>query len=123
MLTLAMLQLDSPLGTRTHCPYCAFQCGTVLRTTDGALRIEGDPRFPVNGGQLCVKGWTTGELLDHPDRLLTPLVRGVPASWDAALDDVAAALQRIQKEHGIDAVGVFGSGALTNEKAYLLGKF
>ena len=29
----------------------------------------------------------------------------------------------IQAAHGADAVGVFGSGALTNEKAYLLGKF
>ena len=29
----------------------------------------------------------------------------------------------MQARHGADAVGVFGSGALTNEKAYLLGKF
>jgi assimilatory nitrate reductase catalytic subunit len=86
-------------------------------------RIEGDSEFPVNAGRLCVKGWTAGELLNHPDRLLTPLVRGEPASWDAALDEVADAFYRIQAEFGADAVGVFGSGALTNEKAYLLGKF
>ena len=64
-------------GHRTHCPYCAFQCGTSgSRVTTGqSRRIEGDPDFPVNAGRLCVKGWTAGELLKHPDRLLTPLVR------------------------------------------------
>jgi assimilatory nitrate reductase catalytic subunit len=77
----------------------------------------------VNAGRLCVKGWTAGELLVHPDRLLVPHVGGKPASWDAALDAVADAFRRIQRESGNDAVGVFGSGALTNEKAYLLGKF
>jgi assimilatory nitrate reductase catalytic subunit len=96
----------------------------VLTSDSGtSLRIAGDPDFPVNAGQLCVKGWTAGELLHHPDRLLTPLVGGKPASWEAALDSVAEAFRRIQCEYGADAVGVFGSGALTNEKAYLLGKF
>jgi assimilatory nitrate reductase catalytic subunit len=124
-VTLALPQLDAPTGTRTHCPYCAFQCGTVLTRGDSALSltIAGDPKFPVNAGQLCVKGWTAGELLNHPARLLTPLVRGKPASWGMALDAVADAFRRIQREHGSDAVGLFGSGALTNEKAYLLGKF
>ena len=32
-------------------------------------------------------------------------------------------VRAIQAAHGRDAVGVFGGGALTNEKAYLLGKF
>jgi assimilatory nitrate reductase catalytic subunit len=117
-------QLDSPPGTRTHCPYCAFQCGTVLSGDNASsLQIAGDADFPVNAGRLCVKGWTAGELLHHPNRLLTPLVGGKPATWDAALDVVADAFRRVQREYGLDAVGLFGSGALTNEKAYLLGKF
>src|SRR5207253_6343825 len=40
-----------------------------------------------------------------------------------ALEHTAEALTRIRRAHGSDTVGVFGSGALTNEKAYLLGKF
>jgi assimilatory nitrate reductase catalytic subunit len=44
-------------------------------------------------------------------------------SWRDALDRVAAAMRATQHTHGRDAVGVLGSGALTNEKAYLLGKF
>src|SRR5262249_5635982 len=123
-VSVSLPQLDSPPGVRTHCPYCAFQCGTVLTDTgEGAPRLAGDPAVPVNAGRLCVKGARCGGLLAHPDRLLTPLVRRKPASWDMALDAVADAFRHIQQESGHDAVGVFGSGALTNEKAYLLGKF
>jgi assimilatory nitrate reductase catalytic subunit len=91
-------------------------------------RVQGDPHFPVNNGQLCIKGWTAGSLLRHPARLTSPLVRSAsgelePSDWETALDLVAEKFQAIRSEHGPDAVGVFGSGALTNEKAYLLGKF
>ena len=127
-MSLSLPQLDAPPGVRTHCPYCAFQCGTVLSTVEGTTHIAGDPAFPVNAGRLCVKGWSAGELLNHPDRLTKPLIRGsggelLPATWDAALDTVADAFRRIPSDYGNDSVGVFGSGALTNEKAYLLGKF
>ena len=85
--------------------------------------------FPTNRGGLCQKGWTSSELLNHPERLLRPLVRDNrteplrPASWDEALDRVAAGIERTQQRYGRDGVGVFGGGGLTNEKAYLLGKF
>ncbi len=46
-----------------------------------------------------------------------------PATWEEALARVVFNLQRTRAQFGADAVGVFGSGALTNEKAYLLGKF
>jgi assimilatory nitrate reductase catalytic subunit len=94
----------------------------------GAQRsVRGDAGFPVNRGQLCVKGWSAAETLGHAERLLTPLARnarGVLAavSWEEAISRVARGIQEVQRRHGRDAVGVFGSGALTNEKAYLLGK-
>lgn len=113
-------------STRTHCPYCALQCG--IRVSPGASRpVEGDASFPVNRGALCIKGWTATEPLRAADRLATPLVRDssgelVPATWEEALDRVVAGIRRTQDRHGRDAVGVFGSGALTNEKAYAIGK-
>jgi assimilatory nitrate reductase catalytic subunit len=83
--------------------------------------------FPTNRGGLCQKGWTAGSLLSSPERLTTPLVRVDgelrPASWDAALDLVAARISALRAAHGPDAVAVFGGGGLTNEKAYQLGKF
>ncbi len=44
-------------------------------------------------------------------------------SWDTALDFVAERLLALRAAHGPAALAAFGSGALTNEKAYLLGKF
>ncbi|MBA3745992.1 MAG: molybdopterin oxidoreductase family protein [Solirubrobacterales bacterium] len=85
--------------------------------------------FPTNRGALCQKGWTAAALLRHPERLATPLVRDArgdklrPASWEEALDRVAGELRDCASRYGPDAVGVFGGGGLTNEKAYQLGKF
>lgn len=87
------------------------------------------PDFPVNRGALCGKGRTAAALLAPGARLTGPLVRDaasgelVPATWDEALDRVAEGLRRTGAAYGPDAVGVFGGGGLTNEKAYALGKF
>ncbi len=113
----------------THCPYCAFQCGlSVTARTGKALEVLADETFPVNRGQMCIKGHTAGQLLEQPDRLVAPMMRGAdgvlaPVPWDAALDFVAERLLAIREAHGAPALAAFGSGALTNEKAYVLGKF
>ncbi|MFD5427435.1 molybdopterin oxidoreductase family protein [Streptomyces sp. NPDC127084] len=68
-------------------------------------------------------------VLSSQVRLTTPLVRSrttgalEPATWDEALRITAEGLRRTRETHGADAVGVFGGGGLTNEKAYALGKF
>ena len=109
----------------THCPYCALQCGMSVTAGPGA----GDPaevaprEFPTNRGGLCQKGWTSAELLHHPARLTTPLLHGEPVDWETALGHIADKLTALRAAHGPDSVGVFGGGGLTNEKAYLLGKF
>jgi assimilatory nitrate reductase catalytic subunit len=114
--------------TDTHCPYCALQCGMTLTEQHGQWNVAARD-FPTNKGGLCRKGWTAASLLSAPDRLTTPLVRDWrgsrlrPASWDEALDKVARGIAAIQQRHGRNAVAVFGGGGLTNEKAYLLGKF
>jgi assimilatory nitrate reductase catalytic subunit len=113
---------------KSHCPYCALQCGIDLAGHDRAPLLAGDPDFPVNEGALCIKGWTATRLLTHPERLTAPLARDasgslVRVSWDSALARIASGVRGMQERHGRDAVGVLGSGSLTNEKAYLLGKF
>ncbi|MER7477315.1 molybdopterin oxidoreductase family protein [Streptomyces sp. NPDC126510] len=116
-------------ATPTHCPYCALQCGMNLTPApDGTVEVSERADFPVNRGALCGKGRTAAAVLARNVRLTSPLVRDeggtlVPASWDEALDRIAAGLGRTRAEHGPDAVGVFGGGGLTNEKAYTLGKF
>jgi assimilatory nitrate reductase catalytic subunit len=102
----------------------------VSQGTDSVLAVAPRPDFPTNKGGLCRKGWTSADLLTHPERLRTPLVRDHkgaalrPATWDEALARIAATITDIQTRCGTpDAIGIFGGGGLTNEKAYLLGKF
>ncbi|MET1015657.1 MAG: molybdopterin oxidoreductase family protein [Leifsonia flava] len=130
-------------ATATHCPYCALQCAMTLTPASApalgpttvpapdavpAVPVVEGRAFPTNRGGLCTKGWTSPTLLGSPDRITAPLIRGADgafreAGWDEALDLVADRLRETRRVHGADAVGVFGGGGLTNEKAYLLGKF
>ncbi|MDG4831225.1 molybdopterin oxidoreductase family protein [Solwaraspora sp. WMMD1047] len=116
----------------THCPYCSLQCGVTMRPAAPRPPVIEPAEFPTNRGGLCAKGWSAAELLDHPDRLTTPLVRTDPAdrrsplrpaTWAEALDRIVAAITASQRSHGPESVGCFGGGGLTNEKAYQLGKF
>ncbi|OXY86311.1 molybdopterin oxidoreductase family protein [Streptomyces sp. 2R] len=117
--------------TPTHCPYCALQCGMTLRPVPGPEVAEVVERtgFSVNRGALCGKGRTAPAVLRQGVRLTSPLVRRRPggeleeAGWDEALGRIAEGLGGVRAAHGADAVGVFGGGGLTNEKAYALGKF
>jgi len=139
---------DMP-AVASHCPYCALQCGMRLTVRrDAAAPTHGrqgaastaaaatagvvvEPRtdVPANQGGLCQKGWTAAELLRSDDRLTTPMIRDHKAgplrqaTWDEALDRTVAEINRVRDSRGRDAVGVFGGGGLTNEKAYALGKF
>jgi assimilatory nitrate reductase catalytic subunit len=117
----------------THCPYCALQCAMTLTSPAGApldvplLAVSGRD-FPTNRGGLCRKGWTSPTLLNHAGRVTEPLLKGAdgvhrPIGWEQALALVAKAVKDTQARYGKDAVGVFGGGGLTNEKAYMLGKF
>src|SRR5262249_39521214 len=65
---------------------------------------------------------------EHPDRLKAPMMRSpgvgfVPVGWEEALDKVAGEIKRIQQNYGNDAFALVGGASLTNEKAYLMGKF
>jgi assimilatory nitrate reductase catalytic subunit len=97
-------------------------------TADAPLLEVAGRDFPTNRGGLCRKGWTSATLLNHPGRVTEPLFKGAdgihrPIGWDQALALVTTAVKDTQARYGRDAVGVFGGGGLTNEKAYMLGKF
>ncbi|WP_017568898.1 molybdopterin oxidoreductase family protein [Nocardiopsis halotolerans] len=115
--------------TTTHCPYCALQCAMHLEAGPDGRPAARPADFPTNRGGLCRKGWTSTEVLTVPDRLTRPLIRKDRTSdlaetdWDTALDHVAERLLALRAQSGPDTVAVFGSGGLTNEKSYTLGKF
>ncbi len=115
----------------THCCYCGVQCGMYLKVAGGkVVGVEPREDFPLNHGMLCPKGATAYQTVNHPDRLLHPLMRRggkdsplERASWDEVLDTITRRFQAIQQEHGNDAVAVYSGSSMTNEKCYLMGKF
>ena len=113
----------------THCCFCGQQCGIRLKVKDNEV-IGFDPRedFPFNQGMLCPKGVKRYLQGSHPDRLLSAYQRDAregfrAIAYDQALDRVAAEIERIQSTFGNDAFAVLTGASLTNEKAYLMGKF
>ncbi len=114
----------------THCAFCGVQCGMNLKVKDGAV-IGIEPRNYVhNQGNLCPKGVLVYQQVDHPERLLHPLIRRggkggtlERASWDEALGLVASKWKAQRARHGPDAVAVYSGSSMTNEKCYVAGKF
>jgi assimilatory nitrate reductase catalytic subunit len=123
------IQTGETEHVKTHCCFCGQQCGIQLKVAGNkVVGFEPWEEFPFNQGKLCPKGVKRYMQDGHPDRLLSPLERlegqGFgEIAWDAALDRVAREIQRIQRSHGNDAFAVLTGASLTNEKAYLMGKF
>ncbi|UBV45141.1 molybdopterin oxidoreductase family protein (plasmid) [Deinococcus taeanensis] len=112
---------------RTTCPYCAVQCNFDLHLERGLpVKVTPTRDCPVAHGTVCKKGLAALNDLRHPERLTQPLLRKggqlTPVSWDEALAYVRTALSPLVQTQP-ERIGVFGSGSLTNEKTYLLGKF
>ncbi len=125
---------------RTICPYCGVGCAVYLGIQGNTITgVRADENSPVNEGELCVKGRYGLDFVNHPDRLLRPLIRrdGVSktttydspaeafreADWEEALDRVAAGLRNTIDEVGPDGVGLLSSAKCTNEDNFVFQKF
>src|SRR3569833_1156482 len=110
-------------AVRTTCPYCGVGCG-VLATpgADYDVVIQGDDQHPANFGRLCSKGAALGVSVDLDGRLLYPQIHGERASWETALEHVAAGFRRVIDQHGPKAVAVYVSGQLLTEDYYVANK-
>ncbi len=115
----------------TTCTYCGTGCTLELNTKNnrvvGVTSNRTEEWSPVNKGALCVKGRFGWDFINSPDRLTTPLIKENgefrEASWDEALDLVAARLSSIKETSGPDSMAVFTSARITNEENYLAQKF
>lgn len=105
----------------TMCPMNCHptQCGMRVDVQDGRLvGVKGDKENPDSRGFLCIRGQSSRQIIDNPKRLLKPLIRdrrGVDAwreaSWDEALDLIAARC----REAGREATALWsGHGNLAN---------
>ena len=82
--------------TQSVCLFCSVGCGIEIVTRAGrVLRVEGEWE-EHNRGVLCVAG-RFEPVYDNRERIKTPLIRKngdlVPATWDEALDVIAAKLK------------------------------
>jgi anaerobic selenocysteine-containing dehydrogenase len=99
---------------KTCCCICGHnQCAVIVRLENGAVKeILPDKDDPVSQGAICPKCIASVQLLRHPDRLKSPLIRTGArgegkwrqASWDEALTLVADKLNRVKQESGPEAV-------------------
>ena len=117
------MDMAAPRSIKTTCPYCGVGCGIVGDVAaDGSVSVRGDPDHPANFGRLCSKGLGLAETIGLDDRLLFPEVSGARASWDSALDLVAAKFTQTIMEHGPDSVAFYVSGQLLTEDYYVANK-
>jgi len=112
---------------RTTCPYCGVGCQLWLHVQeDRIVKVTGVENGAPNQGRLCVKGRFGYDFIYSDERLKSPLIREGDgfreASWDEALDLVAAKFKQIMEESGADAVAGVSCARSINEDSYQMQK-
>lgn len=112
---------------KAPCRFCGVGCGVLIGTENGkAVAVKGDPKSPVNKGLCCVKGYHSIISLYGKDRLTKPLVKSngkyIETSMEEALDLIASKMKETIKDHGKDAVSIYGSGQWTIPDGYVASK-
>jgi len=123
-----MNRFEKVKKVRTTCSYCGVGCQLEIQVQNNKIvKIDSAGDVAPNHGSLCVKGRFGYDFVSSPERLTTPLIRknGIleEASWDEALDLVAAGFTKIKETFGPDSMGVLTSARITNEENYIAQKF
>ena len=117
---------------RTVCTHCSVGCAIDAVVKNGVW-VRQEPVFdsPINLGAHCAKGASIREhgMTEHTHRLKYPMKLNPKTSkyerisWDTALTEIAARVEKIRKEDTPDSIFVVGSSKHNNEQAYLLRKW
>ncbi len=112
-------------STETVCGFCDVGCTLNIESNKGIVRRTGHLwERGVNHGYTCEQGKWGHELVQSPERLHYPMLRGddgrmYEAGWDEAVDEVAESLAH----HQGSKFAALASAENTNEEAYLLQQF
>ncbi len=105
------------MGTihKTGCVLCAQNCGLEVEVKNNRIvKVRGDKSNPKSEGYVCRKGLNIAYHQHNADRLKYPLKRVEDAfvriSWEQAIDEIAAKLQRIIALHGPRSLAYMGGG-------------
>ena len=109
------------------CGYCGVGCGLYIGVKEGkAVYTKGNPKHAVNMGTLCPKGLSEHQMLNSPERILSPQIRKngrlEAASWDTVYETVSSRFKDITAKHGSKAIGILSTGQMLSEEFYALGK-
>lgn len=112
----------------TICGYCGDGCRITVQTKEQELiEVNSAHGAGRNNGDLCARGFFGFHAAGHPHRLTHPLIRRdgalVQATWEEALEYVAARVREMKAVHGGRSFGGLISGRCTNEELYLFQKF
>lgn len=98
----------------TTCRYCESCCGLAVEVdveANRVVRIKADKANPGSWRDICNKGLTAHEVVEHPQRIRYPMKRVgdgyVRVGYEEAVEGVAADLRRIMDEYGPDAIGSY----------------
>ncbi|MGB4270088.1 MAG: molybdopterin-dependent oxidoreductase [Spirochaetota bacterium] len=117
----------STTSIKTICFECHCRCGVILEVNGGKITgIKGNKDHPFSHGYTCPKGRASMEIVYHPDRIVSPLVkvggkeskRFEKISWDKAIEIIAQRLLDCKEKWGAESV-VFGSGTTRGMAPYL----
>lgn len=100
---------------KSVCRICHGGCGALITVEDGkVVKVIGNPDSPMSKGWMCVKGASSAEIANHPDRLTDPLKK-IPGktgptwqkiSWQQALAEIAAKLDSFRTETGPESIAL-----------------
>ena len=110
--------MNAPLDIARRASVCPHDCPSVCALDVEVIggnrigRVHGAADHPYTQGVVCAKVARYSERIHHPDRLTRPLRRVgpkgsaqfVPISWDEALDRVAEAFLKAERECGAESV-------------------
>lgn len=92
---------------------CPDTCGLLVKVEDGKItKVKGDPNHPFTQGFICKKAGFFPQHVHNKERILNPLKRVgpkgsgrfEPITWDEALDEIVANIQRVSKEYGPESI-------------------
>ncbi len=107
--------------TPTYCEVCFWKCaGWVHKNQEGKIwKITGNMEDQHSNGRFCPRGTGGVGMFYDEDRLKTPLIRTEErgkqafreASWEEALDYIAAKMKNIAEVHGPECIALLTHGS------------
>ncbi len=108
----AAAQVKEDKWIHSACWMCREGCGILAHRVDGVIvKVEGDPKCPMNQGKLCARGNAAMFKLYNPYRIKTPVKRTNPdkgkgvdpkwqeISWDEAFNLVTEKLKKVRADN------------------------